>query len=186
MAISSGRLTEKLLHIARAGCSGVRSDALTSAQWAALRFVAAANRHTSSPGAFARFYGVTKGTASQTIRALVAKGLVQAERTESDRRGRTLQLTPAGERMLKDDPMAPLACALQRLDQADRDRLERALDRLGESLNTVRSDKIAFGVCASCRHRSDTGNGPRCTVYDEPIEPDDLETFCEAFDAILD
>mgnify|MGYP006279029025 CR=1 FL=1 len=186
MALSSKRLAEKLLHIGRAGCSGARSDALTSAQWAALRFVAAANRHTASPGGFARFHGVTKGTASQTVRSLVGKGLVESERLDQDGRARTLRLTPAGARLLEDDPMAALACAVQRLEPKDRERLQQSLDQLGAHLNAVRSDRIACGVCASCRHRADTHEGPRCTVYDEPIEADDLEAFCEAFDPLIE
>lgn len=45
---------------------------LTWAQWTALRYLARANSLSRTPSAFAAFHGTTRGTASQTIKSLIA------------------------------------------------------------------------------------------------------------------
>ncbi|MEQ9361106.1 MAG: MarR family transcriptional regulator, partial [Rhodospirillales bacterium] len=88
------------------------SRGLNPAQWEALRFVARANRMSCSPGALADFMGSTKGTVSQTLKALEAKGLVERSRTPGDLRGVRISITSAGLQMLENDPLAAIHDAL--------------------------------------------------------------------------
>ena len=65
-------LLERVSRLARAASF---EHGLHPAQWEALRYLASANIFSNSPKALARYLGATKGTVSQTLAALVAKGL---------------------------------------------------------------------------------------------------------------
>ena len=56
------------------------SNGLNPAQWEALRYIGRANRYSASPTALADYVGSTKGTVSQTLIALEAKGYVSRSR----------------------------------------------------------------------------------------------------------
>ena len=49
---------------------------LNPAQWEGLRYLGRANRFSNSPGALTRYLGATKGTVSQTLKALERKGFI--------------------------------------------------------------------------------------------------------------
>jgi DNA-binding MarR family transcriptional regulator len=65
----------------------------------------------SSPLALARAIGMTKGGTSKVISRLVEKGLVSKARAYPDRRGRTVELTRAGKRLVPD--LASLQAAVE-------------------------------------------------------------------------
>src|SRR5581483_1540762 len=65
---------------------------LNPAQWGALRFLARANPSARTTTVFARANGTTQGTATQTISALVRKGLVSRSPDPEDRRIMRLDL----------------------------------------------------------------------------------------------
>ena len=69
------------------------TERLTPAQWSALSYFARANRFSRTPSAFAEFRGTTRGTASQTIKSLIAQGYLKQTRSEADRRSIRLDLT---------------------------------------------------------------------------------------------
>ena len=81
---------------------------LNPAQWAALRFLARANPSARTTTGFARANGTTQGTATQTISALVRKGLVARSPDSEDRRIMRLDLTEGGLALLNDDPLDEL------------------------------------------------------------------------------
>ena len=64
---------ERLTRLMRAG---EHEGGLNPAQWEALRYLSRANRFSNSPIALTRFLGSTKGTISQTIKALERKGYI--------------------------------------------------------------------------------------------------------------
>ena len=64
---------ERLTRLMRAG---EHEGGLNPAQWEALRYLSRANRFSNSPIALTRFLGSTKGTISQTIKALERKGFI--------------------------------------------------------------------------------------------------------------
>lgn len=182
MSQKPSRIAEHLIHLGRSGCAAGEADTLTPAQWAALRFVASANPRSATPGAFARFHGVTKGTASQTVRALIRKGLVDAHPGSADARARVLTLTAAGRAKLDDDPIAPLVCAIDAMHPREQRALENALGALAARLHGVSAHRSVFGVCAACSNlERRSGQPPRCRAYDEPVRGEQAERFCEAF-----
>lgn len=91
---------------------------LNPAQWAALRFLGRANPSMRTTTGFARANGTTQGTATQTISALVRKGLVARSPDPEDRRVVRLDLTARGAALLADDPLAVLARIIERMPES--------------------------------------------------------------------
>lgn len=88
-------------------------------------------------GDLARAMDVHQSTASNLLRALIDAGLVVSGRGAADRRAVQLQITPQGQRILKKAPVpftGLLPDALQRLDTATLNRLDRDLGRLIDEL----------------------------------------------------
>ncbi len=93
---------------------------LNPAQWAALRYFDEASVERRTVTGFAQFQGTTKGTASQTVAALVRKGRLKRVGDKVDRRVHRLVLTEASEALLKSDPLQQLSRALETLSQKER------------------------------------------------------------------
>ncbi len=85
---------------------------LNPAQWAALRFFANTDAQHRTASEFARFHKTTKGTASQTVAALVRKSFLSRSYSTEDRRVTIIDVTPEGHELLKCDPMAPIMRAI--------------------------------------------------------------------------
>jgi MarR family 2-MHQ and catechol resistance regulon transcriptional repressor len=81
-------------------------------------------------GAIAERVGATPGAVSRALDDLVRKGLVTRRESEDDRRVRLFSVTPAGAELaaqLFALKRAQVDRFLDRLDEADRERLEAAL-----------------------------------------------------------
>lgn len=93
---------------------------LNPAQWAALRYFDEATLERRTVTGFAQFQGTTKGTASQTIAALVRKGYLRRVGDKQDRRVHRLVITDEGQNLLRIDPLQDLSKALETLKQEER------------------------------------------------------------------
>ena len=111
------------VHFARSFVQGLKP-----AQWHALRYFAVMPLEDRTVTAFARHRGSTMGTASTTISALVRKGYLG--RSSGSARNSGLYVTDKGHELLRDDPINELVRAIDTLDTAERDALERALPKL--------------------------------------------------------
>lgn len=121
---------EVMAQVLRTTSSLAFSNGLNPAQWSAMRYFAQAAPNARSVVAFARYHGTTKGTASQTIAALLKKGLLDRHRSDRDRRTVSLVLTPPGRAMLNDDPLNELAYAVSLLPDADHQAMAAGLDQV--------------------------------------------------------
>ncbi len=126
---SARALAARLEQLARALASQALAHGLNSAQWTALRYLATADEQACHVGAFAAFHLTTASSASQTLSALVRKGLV-AKRPGGDARRRALSLTDAGRQMLARDPFGAMLARLDGLPDHQFDALADALDFL--------------------------------------------------------
>ncbi len=93
---------------------------LNPAQWAALRYFDEATLERRTVTGFAQFQGTTKGTASQTVAAMVRKGYLRRVADKQDRRVHRLMLTEEGQTLLKSDPLQELTRALEALSDDER------------------------------------------------------------------
>ena len=93
---------------------------LNPAQWAALRYFDEATTERRTVTGFAQFQGTTKGTASQTVAALVRKGYLRRVGDKQDRRVHRLVLTDESQTLLSNDPLQQLSRALDTLSPEER------------------------------------------------------------------
>lgn len=153
---------------------------LAPVQWEALRYVGRANRFSRTPAALTAYLGLTKGTVSQTLNALEAKGLVVKRVDPGDRRSRSLSLSPAGRALLGRDPLAQTVEATRTLPGPQRAELARGLESILSSRLDARQRK-PFGQCRDCRYfaRRHPGGAPRyCRLLDEPLAAEEEDLIC--------
>lgn len=173
---------ERLSRLMRAAEFG---DGLNPAQWEALRFLARANRFSNSPGALTRYLGATKGTISQTVKALERKKLIAKTERPGEKRSIVLTLTDAGLAMMAKDPWNTLAVSCETLGGKTRRRMDKGLAELLAEEITRRNDP-SFGACLSCRFwradaRTDDARGPHlCMLFDEPLAAHETTQICIA------
>jgi DNA-binding MarR family transcriptional regulator len=98
----------KLERLARLLRQSGHAKGLNPVQWEALRYLERCNVLSHSPGAMAKYLSSTKGTVSQTIKALEKKGLLSKHVDPKDSRGVALYLTEAGRAVLADDDFGAL------------------------------------------------------------------------------
>jgi len=184
MSHSSERLADLLVHVARRSVQSSASE-LTSAQWAALRFFAHANRFSRQPSVFATYHGTTRGTASQTVKSLVKLGYLERSRGLSDRRSAVFDVTPAGMEALDNDPLKDLVKTLDDLPKDKREALCDALLTLNKS--TEESEKgreeTHFGTCSNCKFFQQGGQqgGGYCTQSSAALDLCDIDKLCCRF-----
>ena len=97
-----------------------------------MRYLAHANESARQIGAFAKFHMTTPSSASQTVGALVGKGLV-TKKAAADGRRWTLSLTAKGRRMLEHDPILDLTEQILGLPDAKLFELAEILQLLLQS-----------------------------------------------------
>jgi DNA-binding MarR family transcriptional regulator len=183
--VSGSGLVYALERLSRLMRAAEFADGLNPAQWESLRFLARANRFSNSPGALARYLGATKGTISQTVKALERKKLIEKSERPGEKRSVVLHLTEAGNAMMAKDPWSALAQTLDALGGKTRRRMDRGLAEVLAQEITRRLDP-SFGACTTCRFwraegRTDDARGPHlCMLFDEPLSEIETTQICIA------
>jgi len=173
----AAHLVERLARLLRAG----DFDAgLNPAQWEALRYLARANRFSRTPAALADYLNSSRGTVSQTLIALEAKGLVEKTRNEHDARSLSLALTAAGRARLARDSARALAADIDATGDAA--RVAAGLDAALVSALARRGGQ-EFGVCKRCRHFERGAAAHHCALLNEKLTAQDAEAICAEMDA---
>lgn len=146
-------------------------------QLSALLYLSRCNRYSNTPLAVTEYLGLTKGTVSQSLKALEAKGLIVKTQDQADKRSVHLDLTEPA-RALLGAVMPPefLATASARMG-------ERAADLealLADLLRTIQQheDVPGFGLCKTCRFHRRTTTGGFCELTQEPLAPTERELIC--------
>ena len=173
-------LAEMLVHVGRAARAEGREDSLTAAQWTALRFFARANQASRTPSAFASFQATTRGTASQTIKALVQGGFLERRASDTDKRSARFEVTERGRTMLAHDPLRHLVAALGGLSEADHASLARALPEIASILAARRGDR-GFGTCGDCKHFETRDGTAYCACVARDLAPFEIGQLCARF-----
>ncbi len=178
---TSDLAAELIVHLARLAQSGPCEGALTSAQWTALRFFARANRHSRTPSAFSAFHATTRGTASQTVKSLVERGLLARHRSEHDGRSIRFDVTEAGQKVLAHDPLRSLSALLDRMPEGKRQQFLDALRSLvGGLAGTL--DAVNFGTCTDCAHCDGATAAPAyCRCMDNILRAEEMGALCVDF-----
>lgn len=164
-----------ILRLARLESEGGWSEGLNPAQRMALEYLARANQFSRQPSHVAEFMGSTRGTISQTLKALREKGLVAETRSQIDRRSLSYELTAKGEQAVAS--ASSLGIALNTLPEKESHQLARTLQRTLESALDANGQK-QFGICRKCHHHVPQRNGGFCKLLNLPITPSETERMC--------
>jgi len=187
--MSARETAELLLLLGRFVQAEAYHGNLSPAHWMALRFFARANSFSRTPSAFAEFQATTRGTATQTIKALVTGGYLVRQQSEADGRSVSLRLTSKGKKALARDPFEVLVSAVDSLNAEEQTAMHDALHQV---LTTVAASGAHrhFGVCQDCAHLSGETcgsstsaslSGLECLLFGVPIKPTDAGLLCVHF-----
>ncbi len=176
---------ERLTHLLRTEerTAGL-TDGLQPVHLQVLAYLARCNRYSNSPAGVADYLGLTKGTVSQTLNLLEARGWIQKNPSLIDKRVVHVQLTAEGRQRLQQLwPPAPVQAALSALSSAQQAQLTTALTDLLIALQQAQNG-LSFGVCHSCQHfqrePSPRDSAPqfRCGLTQEPLTVADSQLIC--------
>ena len=171
---------ERLTHLLRTEerTAGL-GDGLQPVHLQVLAYLGRCNRYSNSPAGVADYLGLTKGTVSQTLNVLEARGWIRKSPSLIDKRVVHLQLTDEGrQRLLQLWPPAPVQSALATLSAAQQAQLSTALLDLLTALQHAQNG-LSFGVCHSCQHfQRESAEQFRCGLTQEPLSVADSELIC--------
>jgi DNA-binding MarR family transcriptional regulator len=179
MEVSAGPLYDRIERVANLLGSRARATArahgVEPIQLDVLHFLARCNRYSDTSKAVTEFFGLTKGTVSQTIAALHRKGLVDKQPDPADGRRIHLILTRTGERVVREAfPPELLLTVATPEDGA----LVAGLEGLLRRMQRV-SGSASFGECQSCAHfRREGDRRYRCGLTGEALRRVDIEKIC--------
>lgn len=178
--VASADLLYRLERLARLLRAEGHAGGLNPAQWEALRYLARANRFSNSPIALTAYLDATKGTVSQTVKALERKGLIAKAPRPGEKRSIILALTEKGRMALSSDPLNQLSGALEAVGGKSRRRMAKTADEILAAESTRRKLQ-SFGTCKSCRFfREKADEGPHCMAFEQPLTPGDVNLICVA------
>ena len=154
---------------------GWKSD-LKPAQRTALEYLGRANRFSRKPSHIADFLGSTRGTVSQTLKALAERKLITEEQCpETDKRSKSYVLTAKGvERLALSDTLT------QALDGIPREKLLEIALTLRPVLNKVllNNKQRDFGLCRRCKHFEKQGDDSVCQLLEVDLTVQETTQIC--------
>lgn len=174
------KTTFLLGRLARLISNNAQISELKPAQWEVLRYFAEANRFSRTPSAVTLYMGTTKGTISQTLQVLEQKKLVRKTAARNDKRSVTVDVTAAGRRLLKKDPLSELAQSVDSLSAEGRNALDTGVDELVRNLLQTRGGR-PFGLCQTCtnfKKNHPEGQPHYCALLLEPLSESDSDMRC--------
>ncbi|MEL7527451.1 MAG: MarR family transcriptional regulator [Pseudomonadota bacterium] len=156
------------------------TDDLNPAQRSALGYLARANRFSRSPSQVADYLCTTRGTASQTLKALEKKGLIERASAEGDKRTISYDVTRTGLDVA--DRVDALDDALQRLDTKSGKALEKTLSELIRLQLEARGFR-SFGLCRTCKYHRKAGSGLHCALLQVGLSDAQADQLCHEHSA---
>ncbi len=153
---------------------------LNPSQFAALAYLARANRFSRAPSHVADFLATTRGTASQTLKALARKALIQEVRSETDKRSIRYDVTGDGTALLA----APsgLDKVIGTLSPEITESLAYSLKALVLAMLHERGGR-SFGICRTCRHHETSEDGGYCRLLQVPLARQEAGQICHEHQA---
>ena len=143
-------------------------------QLEALIYLSLANRYSDTPMALTEYVGVTKGTISQTLKALERHELIVKSPDPDDGRIQRCSLTAKARAIVASAyPAGCFADLKGKTATSLADSLEeqlRALQRVNESKT--------FGQCNTCRFFESRKRGGRCGLTSELLTKSDVLKIC--------
>ncbi|GEO81085.1 MarR family winged helix-turn-helix transcriptional regulator [Pararhodospirillum oryzae] len=127
---TSRAVAELLTQVGRLAHSRGFTGGLNPAQWMALRYFSQANESVATVMKFAEHYGSSRGTASQSISALVRKGYLARQPSRGKKSSHVLALTEAGRALIAQDPINHLIDGIEGLPDSKKPVFAESLEFL--------------------------------------------------------
>lgn len=172
---TGSELRALLDRIARMHAAEDWASDLNPAQRSTLDYLARANRFSRAPSHVADYLCTTRGTASQSLKALERKRLVETEVVAGDRRSKSYRLTAKGRQIA--GAAGALDAALEDLRPNDAEALRAGLDALARSLLSARNHR-PFGLCKTCKFHQLRPAGAHCALLDTPLADQETIQIC--------
>jgi DNA-binding MarR family transcriptional regulator len=143
-----------------------------------LDYLANCNHHSDTPAAVTEYFGLTKGTVSQSLQVLERKGYIDKNQDSEDGRVIHLALTVRGEQLLNEIQ------ALDVFSQAEDALASQDFSTIGEALKTTllalqkANDTKSFGVCHTCINFDEKDNHYLCNMTQLPLSRSDANKIC--------
>lgn len=169
------RIRELLERLARINAAEEWEEDINPTQLAALAYLARANRFSRAPSQVADYLAATRGTVSQTLKALARKQLVNEVRSSTDRRWISYELTDEGERRLSRATL--LGKALAELPEDQVNALADGLSTLTTAMLQARNLR-PFGICNQCRHFRRGADGAACALLKVDLNTSETDQIC--------
>ncbi|UXX83182.1 MarR family winged helix-turn-helix transcriptional regulator [Roseovarius pelagicus] len=150
-------------------------DDLNPAQRSALDYLSRANELSRSPSHVAEYLGTTRGTASQTLKALLRKGFVTEIRSESDRRSIQYDVAEAGHTALL--TKSRLLLALSEMPDSELSEVHSILAKTLE-VAADRNGFRPFGICQTCRYFAPRQGGGHCKLLNIALAASETKKIC--------
>ena len=171
-------VVDRLGNLARTGMRRIgATHNLQPVHFQALMFLRQANLYSNTPQALTDYLGLTKGTVSQSLQLLYRKGLIKRYADEKDKRVVRLELSPVGEKLLKDFRSIPEWSP----GQINPARIKTTLSSLREMVMNlqVSAGGRTFGSCHTCRHYQREGQRTyRCGLTGERLIVAETRKIC--------
>lgn len=176
------RVRELFDRIARVTAAEEWGEDLNPAQRSALGYLTRANRFSRTPSNVADYLCATRGTVSQTLKALERKGFVVPTRSAGDKRSILYESTKKGRAALR----APsnFDAALSTLAPADTEALAELLEVTGRNLLEQQGFKT-FGLCKTCRHHRRSQKGLACALLKVQLTAAAANEICCEHEPVL-
>lgn len=169
-------IMEMLERIGRLTQSEQWTNDLNPTQLAALKYLARANRFSRAPSHVADYLGTTRGTVSQTLKALVRKGLIAEVRSVQDRRSIRYDLQTGHEQALDID--TSIAKTVAQMANDEQQKLSESLRHLLSTTLKMRNNRT-FGICKTCKHhRKDVQGKAHCALLNVDLKPHQNTQIC--------
>jgi MarR family transcriptional regulator, negative regulator of the multidrug operon emrRAB len=147
-----------------------------------LGYLARANLYSDIPVAVAEYFGISRGSVSQTIAVLERKGLIERRSDARNRKRVHLVLTTRGQKVLEESWSQRLDRILAGRSVSDVATLDAGLRGLLQALQAENRQQ-AFGICHRCQHFRKESAGFRCGLTGEVLELDQTEKLCREWTA---
>ncbi|MEH6405505.1 MAG: MarR family transcriptional regulator [Sneathiella sp.] len=169
------RIKELIDRLGRLSAANDWEEDINPTQWTALSYLARANRFSRSPSQVADFMTATRGTVSQTLKALARKELISEIRSDQDKRSISYSMTTKGEALFQ--KTSTIEDALSQMTNGETTPLLAGLEALLRSA-LKQNGQRAFGVCGTCKHYRKESLGGFCNLLSEPLSPADAKQIC--------
>ena len=171
----SKQIRELIDRISRVTASGDWGEALNPTQRTALHYLARANRFSRSPSQVADFMAATRGTVSQTLKALARKELVTEIQSLQDKRSISYEISKQGLKRLQEESL--IEAAASELPESQRTELLNGLESLLQTTLRKR-DFRPFGICKTCQYHQAQADGAYCGLLNVALTLEETTQIC--------